>query len=69
MESARITAASARTHFPGQKADQSQFGPLAGAEGLRKLLPGVLKGGSNRVHGGNRQNAPRVGLTASYCEA
>src|SRR6476646_11773778 len=59
-EAARIAAApAARAHLAGQQTDQRQFGPLPGPEGPQQLLPGMLKSRTNRIHGGNRQIAPR----------
>ena len=59
LESARIAASPARTHFTGQQADQAQLRPLAGPERACQLLPGMFESGSDRIHGGNRQAAPQ----------
>src|SRR5258708_35750174 len=58
LEAAGIAASPARAHFAGQQADQSQFGPLAGPERPHQLLPGMLEGWRNCIHGGKRQEAP-----------
>lgn len=53
------TVASAGSQFSGQQPDKSQLCPLTNAEGLEQLLLGMLDGQRDRVHGGNRQRAPR----------
>jgi hypothetical protein len=70
LETAGVATAATRSHFAGQHSNQRKFGPLAGPEWLQKLLAGVLKSRSNRIHGGNRQVAPRgIAVAARYCEA
>jgi hypothetical protein len=59
-EAAGVAAApAARAHFARQQTHQGKLGPLADPERPHQLLPGMLKSRSNRIHGGNRQSAPR----------
>jgi hypothetical protein len=47
--------ASAGTQFPGQQSHEGKPRPLAEAKRLQQLPLGMLKGGRNRVHGGEWQ--------------
>jgi hypothetical protein len=47
--------ASPRAEFSCQKTNQRKLCPLCRAEGMKKLLLGVLESGTNGIKCGNRQ--------------
>lgn len=60
-ETARHAATTAGTEFSCQKADQGKPSPLPESEWFCQLLLGVLKGGPDCIHGGNRQEVTSKG--------
>jgi hypothetical protein len=69
IEVVSITAA-AGAKFTGEQSDDRQPGPLGKPERLEELFLGVLKGGSDRIYGGESQADTSVSVEwgRKYCK-